>query len=644
VALPFLADKLEHNSVLNHWDVRIAALRGLMHTGCDGLDDVAAVTKLMRDEGVMQFGEKTALVWSQEPGRREIGITTELHESQEKEFVSLAKSAAADRTAALPAHALDAAVRRSGLDFTGEHGQTQLKAMRSLNDGGRFAVVTGVPGSGKSALLRPLVDAWRADGRDVYGASLAWRQTDDLADAGIEERNLKAFSVLLDGLRDGSLVLDRKSVVAVDEFALLGTRQGLELLRWQDKQGFKVVSLADDKQCVSVEAGAIIDLARRALGPENIPEILTTVRQQTERERTIVGLFRDGEAKQALDMKRSDGTAEMVAGGYDQVVARVAKLYAERLRETGRAPTISTPTNFDTHQIGAAVRLERRSLGLVGDDAAVIKATDGEREYNMALAKGDHLRLFDSIGVMFANGRGGRMGRNGKVVEIVDIDGHQMTVRDQAGKTGRVRLEDLTKEPKRKQLNVQRQRPRKPGRAYLAYGTSLTINTAQGSTAQEHIFALPAGSQAVDKPDIVVANSRHRVRSFIVTSDMAEREDVRKGRPLNDTREIDMDAKWANVARHFIKQPVRDLAVDMIDRAQTLRRGVVRSFQAGLHPAEQRSLRGEPLSHGPEKGHAVRVERAPVMRQVMDIARDVGHRLAHQVQRIRQDRGPSLGL
>ena len=85
----------------------------------------------------------------------------------------------------------------------------------------------------------------------------------------------------------------------------------------------------------SIESGAIIDLSRRALGAEQVPEILTTVRQQTEREREIVGLFREGRAREALDMKIADGTAEMVSGGYAETIARVAKLYAERLLATG---------------------------------------------------------------------------------------------------------------------------------------------------------------------------------------------------------------------------------------------------------------------------------------------------------------------
>ena len=105
-------------------------------------------------------------------------------------------------------------------------------------------------------------------------------------------------------MEKGTVTLGRQSVVVVDELSLLGTRQGLELLRLQADHGFRLVMIGDDKQCQSIEAGPIIDLARKALGEEAVPEILTTVRQQTERERDIAGLFRDGKAGLALGMKR----------------------------------------------------------------------------------------------------------------------------------------------------------------------------------------------------------------------------------------------------------------------------------------------------------------------------------------------------
>ncbi len=79
MALPILAEKLEQQSVLKHYDLHVAALRGLVQTGLDGLDDMAAVTGLMRTEGVIQNGEKVALVEGQEAGKRYISVTTTMH-------------------------------------------------------------------------------------------------------------------------------------------------------------------------------------------------------------------------------------------------------------------------------------------------------------------------------------------------------------------------------------------------------------------------------------------------------------------------------------------------------------------------------------------------------------------------------------
>jgi len=51
------------------------------------------------------------------------------------------------------------------LDFTSVHGKAQRAVMERLGTGGRLSVAIGVAGSGKSTLLKPLVDAWKEDGR-----------------------------------------------------------------------------------------------------------------------------------------------------------------------------------------------------------------------------------------------------------------------------------------------------------------------------------------------------------------------------------------------------------------------------------------------------------------------------------------------
>lgn len=577
-ALPWLEKKLEHSAVVPHWDLRLAALRGLIEHGANGLTDIRHVTHEMVKGGVRQYGEMTNLVWGQERNQRYTSVTTSLHETDEGEFVRLARTAAGDKTGAIPRALLERKIAQfPDLDFTNEHGKNQKAAMERLASGARFGVVVGAAGSGKTTLLKPLVAAWKEQGREVLGASLAWRQADDLRGAGIDKRNVKAFSVLMDGLDNGTIRAGINTVVAIDEWGLLGTRQALHLMRAQDRLGFTVVALGDDKQCASIEAGAIIELSRRALGPSQVPEILTTARQKTERELTIVGLLRRGEAHQALSMKRDDGTAEMAYGGRSGVIERTAKLYIERLKETGHAPTISSPTNSDAHQIGTAIRVARRELGLVGEDKITIKATDGDRNYLLNLAVGDKVRLFQSTKAELQNGITRSIGRNGTVLEVIDVDQRRgLILRNADGAVGRVEWNALRATGPT--LGVKAYQSGTGDRMMLAYGDAMTIHTAQGSSVGEHILALPSGSHGVTGAQAYSGNTRHQQRSWLITSESAERLAVKESRPINDLHDITLDDKWANVAKQFATKTKMDSALGLLDRLTEIRRGALKTL------------------------------------------------------------------
>ena len=110
---------------------------------------------------------------------------------------------------------------------------------------------------------------------------------------------------------------DRKSVVVVDEMSLLGTRQGLDLLRLQDEHGFRLVMIGDDKQCQSIEAGPIIELARRRWARSRCRKSSPpSARRASGSRKSSACSATARPASQALAMKREDGTAELVPGGY----------------------------------------------------------------------------------------------------------------------------------------------------------------------------------------------------------------------------------------------------------------------------------------------------------------------------------------
>ena len=121
VAIPLVEQELEKRSVIYGPDARLQALRGLIETGIQSSEDISAVTRRMASWGIRQDGEWTNFIWAEEENGT-VKITTALHKEQEEEVIELARAAQADTSRALSEEELDAAVKRTGIEFTGDHG------------------------------------------------------------------------------------------------------------------------------------------------------------------------------------------------------------------------------------------------------------------------------------------------------------------------------------------------------------------------------------------------------------------------------------------------------------------------------------------------------------------------------------------
>ena len=357
----------------------------------------------------------------------------------------------------------------------------------------------GAAGVGKTSRVPPpVVAAWKAYGRRVVGLSQAWRQADALQDAGVERT--VAIQPFLTGIKSGDIVVDRNTVLVVDEAAQIGPRQFGELLKlWQDT-GCVIRALGDREQCQAIEASSAVEIMARVLPSEALLELLATVRQKSERAREIAGLFRHGRAAEALDRRREDGTALMVGGDYDQVVHRIASFYLERrnaLRAAGsrRGVPVSALTNADAGEISTAIRARLKARGEVGADEAVFAAIDNRGEqYDLPVATGDRFRLYKKTTATI-NGKRGFIGTNGDMVKVVRRAEDGLVLRDKDGRVGHVQWRRL--------------RDRDTGRLLLGYGHCLTVDSAQGITSGEHINALPRGSAGITAFKGYVAESRH---------------------------------------------------------------------------------------------------------------------------------------
>jgi hypothetical protein len=345
--------------------------------------------------------------------------------------------------------------------------------------------------------------------------------------------------------------------------------------------------LGDREQAQAIEAGDGIELLRRSLPPEALPELLTTLRQATKRGREIAGLFREGNAGDALPMKRADGHAMLAGGDREQVVARIADLYVARrdiLIGSGstRGITVSAPTNDDAAEISQAIRARLKARGEISGPERVHAAVDQRgAEYNLALAEGDRVRLFRRTWGK-VDGREQQVGNNGDVVTVLSQSDAGMRIRTKDGQIADVEWRRFA--------------DAETGRLLLGLGHALTIDAAQGLTSDEHINALPRGTSGVTAFTSYVAESRARGTTWTVISEGALFEAERHRQALGDITPIATEDLWRRAADDMSEKPYKGLGIDLLASALRDREAAVDIFIAASQHLESAGL------HDPDAG------------------------------------------
>lgn len=612
VGVKLLEQDLMKRAVITGAEVRLACARALIAAGAETVDDIGVLARGLVKRGVRQAGEVTKLLWKELDFGR-VKITTELHRDQEAKVISLAKAAAADKRRAIPEDLINRTLaetaREYKIDYSSEAGRKQEEVARRVARGGEAQLFLGVGGAGKTkGILPPLVKAWHAQGRDVWGAANAWKQARGLQEAGINRFRTRALKPFLDGVDSGETKLTARSVVVVDELSQVGTRQLHQLLKLRDKIGFTLVMTGGERQCQSIEAGPVIELLRRAFGEEAIPNATITIRQRTEREREITGHFEtatEAGTRLGIQMKREDGNAVLVPGGYNDCVRSVAALWLDRWRANREDPeysvTIAAPTNADALAISREVRSLLQAEGQVGREGVERAATDKSGNlYTLDIATGDKLRLFKVTRGLITDAKGRRrdvhVGDNASVVTVRGIDAAGLTIETESGTTAFVRWDRLT--------------DKKTGRLNLSYAYCMTVDSSQGMTSDEHVLAMPGGSSALQAFKLYSGASRHRITSYIVGSMAAEMMEVGRRRPIGPRQPVATEEAWANVVRNFSRAEMKELATDMLAEVRREVEGAANSLQKVRRCQETREAAGHEKSTLRESIKAEREEEA----------------------------------
>ncbi len=377
-----------------------------------GIEGEAAIN--LRDRAL-----KMALALADENGPNGYFTTKEIRES-ERLAVSLArtlrrKSVGWSRPSG---RQITEAIERHQID------DEQREAVRTAlgKDQGRISIWFGIAGAGKTRALQAARDAYESAGWTVLAAAPTNTVARDLEGAGFRASTLHR---LLGEIERGRTTLDRRTVVVIDEAAMLSTEQFVNVLGAVERSEARVLLVGDDRQLGAIEPGGMFGVLRDELG---FSEFRTVRRQREKWQKDATVFLAEGKMLEALELYAKAGAVHFEATTENAIGALVArwKYDSDPARAVGGnrevVRFVYARTNAEVNRLNLALREEAKEIGLVHGREITYAAERGA----VTLAAGDRIQFR-------ANDHRLRL-FNGNVGTVLEVGEHKIRVRLDGGR------------------------------------------------------------------------------------------------------------------------------------------------------------------------------------------------------------------
>jgi len=420
---------------------------------------------------------------------------------------------------------------RQVLDRHATAGEDQAAMVRDLTQGGDgVALVVGRAGSGKTWTLGVAREAFELAGYQVHGTAPTGIATVGLADEGFTDA--RTVDRLLLDLHHGRVELDERTVLVVDEAAMVPTRTLAPLLQHAERAGAKVVLVGDDRQFAPIQAGGGFRALRLRLGASE----LTVNRRQVEAwEQRAIDDVRAGNLEQAIAAYAEHDRIRAFEARDDRDRALVSDWW--QAHQGGERPVIYAHRRAQVDQLNQVCQRLRAEHGQLGPER---------------LAVGDRSFAVGDVVVLGANARDRLDVVNGTTAVIVGLDvrGRAMTVRT---------LEDEPRQTVRLPgwyLDAA-VRPGQSRRVDLAYAR--TDMRSQGRTERRALLALD-GAEDMQRSYVQLTRSTDRTDLYLTVGPEPLSADEERPHPVREPR-----APEELLARVLTRDGSKTLATDTPD-------------------------------------------------------------------------------
>jgi conjugative relaxase-like TrwC/TraI family protein len=277
----------------------------------------------------------------------------------------------------------------------------------------------GGAGTGKSFVLRELVEQVRQTGRTVVVLAPQRQQVVDMEGAGFPSPTTVANFLLKGELSAGA-------VVVVDEAGQIGGRQMHQLLRLARERHARVILSGDTRQHGAVEASDALLAIERYSGVK--PVELHTIRRQNpalarnQSERSRIKQYRKAveaaaAGKLVESFKRLDQMGAIVACGLDEQADKLADEYL-RLAAQKASSVVVSQTWTEVHRVNSKVRDALKGKGLLGANDVTVQALE-KLDLTSAQKRDERFYPKDAVIVFNQKVRQAAPGATGKLMGIV---------------------------------------------------------------------------------------------------------------------------------------------------------------------------------------------------------------------------------
>lgn len=401
-----LAEATDKKSVLKETDIYLAAAQQVMENAqsVETIKEVAAdmqsrMIELVKDASY--YNDQGKFI-----ERESVRFTTVELYQKEREILASAVSRESEKTHHLPPETVANAIKNyeekkqletGKIDWKMSPDQKNATEYLTLKSGG-VALVIGNAGTGKSTLAEVVKDAYQAEGFKVIGCAPSNKAAVGLNEAtGIESTSVHK---LISDIEKNNIKLDEKTVIMVDEAAMMGSRTMHELERQASAAGSKLILMGDHKQLQSVEAGGVT----RALSEKiKIATLDTNMRQTTPEHKSAVAQLGKGEIKEAMKYYAENGQIH-VEKTHAKAVKQCVNLFEAQCKEHGLKNVVMlASTNKVINDLNKAVREELKKNGELGEERNYSQP-NGKNSTEISLAIGDRVVFEAKSGKEFVNG------------------------------------------------------------------------------------------------------------------------------------------------------------------------------------------------------------------------------------------------